>query len=56
MPFTGVINSSQSVYRVPLLVMLERTKILACMPENQPHGGNAHTADRRLRIVYYHSL
>ena len=35
--------------------MLDRTNILACVPRNQPHGGDAHTADRRLRIVYYYS-
>ena len=56
LPFTGVINYLRSVYEATLLLVLERTKIFACMPENQPHGGDAHTADCQLRRVYYHSL
>ena len=38
-----------SVLGVSLLVMLKRTKILACMPESQPYGGDARTADCQLR-------
>ena len=53
MPSKGVTNylihgvSTRSHY----WVMLKRTKILACMPESQPHGGDAHTADCQLRRV-----
>ena len=42
----------RSVYEISYLVMLKRTKILACMPESQPHGGDARTANYQLRRVY----
>ena len=56
MAFTGVINYCLIVYNSHYYLLLGKTMILACMPENHPvvrHRGDADTADCCLRIFYY---